>query len=108
CRKRSLKTGERAHKERELANKTNESAIPVCSKWRRSDVLACDLFAGAGGFSLDAHLAGVNVAVAVEWDKHACATYRSNLIASRLTKAHLLEDDIAALDPRSVRKVAGF
>lgn len=71
-------------------------------------MLGCDLFAGAGGFSLGAHIAGVKVAAAVEWDKHACATYSSNLIASNLTKAHLFEDDIAALDPRDVRKTVGF
>ncbi|WP_234259337.1 DNA cytosine methyltransferase [Halomonas sp. MCCC 1A11062] len=91
-----------------MAKKTNDSTKPEPSKWRKADVLACDLFAGAGGFSLGAHLAGVKVAAAVEWDKHASATYRSNFIASKLTKTHLFEDDITALDPREVRKVAGF
>ncbi len=47
-------------------------------------ILACDLFAGAGGFSLGAHLAGIQVAAAVEWDKYACRTYRSNLINTAL------------------------
>lgn len=78
------------------------------SKWKKSDVLACDLFAGAGGFSLGAHLAGIKVAAAIEWDKHACATYRSNLIETKLTQTHLFEDNIATLDPREVRNVAGF
>jgi len=74
----------------------------------KSDVLACDLFAGAGGFSLGAYQAGIKVAAAVEWDKHACATYRSNLIDSKMTKTQLFSDDITALDPREVRKKAGF
>lgn len=89
--------------------KRNDSIDKTASrKWRKSDVLACDLFAGAGGFSLGAYLAGIQVAAAIEWDKHACSTYRSNLISSGLTKARLFEEDIAALDPRDVREAAGF
>jgi DNA (cytosine-5)-methyltransferase 1 len=34
----------------------------------KSEVVACDLFAGAGGFSLGAHLAGIRIAAAIEWD----------------------------------------
>lgn len=77
-------------------------------KYNQYDVLACDLFAGAGGFSLGAYLAGVQVAAAVEWDKYACATYRSNLIASNLTDTHLFESDISTMDPREVLKSVGF
>lgn len=77
-------------------------------KWNKSEVLACDLFAGAGGFSLGAQLAGVTVAAAIEWDKHACATYRTNLITARKSSTRLFEDDITELDPRDVRKEAGF
>ncbi|HCJ6410813.1 TPA: DNA cytosine methyltransferase, partial [Acinetobacter baumannii] len=32
---------------------------------------AIDLFAGAGGFTLAAHQAGVDVVAAIEWDKAA-------------------------------------
>ena len=67
-----------------------------------SDVLACDLFAGAGGFSLGAYLADIRVIAAIEWDKNACLTYRSNLIKTGLTKTHLFEKDIAELDPAEV------
>lgn len=88
--------------------KTNSNAKPKRKKWLKSEVLACDLFSGAGGFSLGAHLAGVKVAAAVEWDKHAAATYYSNFIASKLTETQLFEDDIAALDPRDLQKLAGF
>lgn len=91
-----------------MAKNTNNSIESGPDKCQEFDLLACDLFAGAGGFSLGAHLAGVKVAAAVEWNKHACATYHSNFIASKLTKAHLFEDDITTLDPRDVRKVARF
>lgn len=91
-----------------MANKRNHNAKPGRSKWQKSDVLGCDLFAGAGGFSLGAHLAGVKVAAAVEWDKHACATYNANLIASKLTETHLFEHDIVTLDPQVVSELAGF
>lgn len=91
-----------------MAEKINCSAKPERSEWRDSDVLACDLFAGAGGFSLGAHLAGVKVAAAVEWDKHACATYNSNLIASTPSKTRLFPKDITTLDPRIVHESAGL
>lgn len=77
-------------------------------KWKKSDLLACDLFAGAGGFSLGAHFAGVTVAGAVEWDPHARATYRANLIETGLTKGHLYEEDITELDPHRVKEEVGF
>jgi len=69
----------------------------------RADVLACDLFAGAGGFSYGAHLAGIQVAAAVEWGKYACQTYRSNLIATGLSSTTLFEADISELNPKSVK-----
>lgn len=39
-----------------------------------------DLFAGAGGFSLAAINLGAEVRFCVELDKHACSTYRRNLV----------------------------
>lgn len=39
-----------------------------------------DLFAGAGGFSLAALRCGLNVRFAVEFDNHACDTYRNNIV----------------------------
>lgn len=62
-------------------------------------VLACDLFAGAGGFSLGAHLASVQVAAAVEFDRHAASTYRANLTDAGLSHAELFEKDIAEFTP---------
>lgn len=44
------------------------------------DLIAVDLFSGAGGFSLAAYKVGINMVAAVESDKHATATYKKNLI----------------------------
>ncbi|MBR0786333.1 DNA cytosine methyltransferase [Bradyrhizobium iriomotense] len=67
---------------------------------RRS--LACvDLFAGAGGFSLAAHRAGFSVKLAVERDKHACATYKHNF---RRRRTILEEGDITEMSPRELAR----
>lgn len=44
-----------------------------------ADLVAIDLFCGAGGFSLGLHQAGWHVAAAVEWDVYAAMTYLCNL-----------------------------
>lgn len=89
------------------SNKNGKSRVHPRT-WKESDVIACDLFAGAGGFSLGAHLAGIKVASAVEWNSHACSTYRKNLVHSKLTNATLFEADITSLDPRAVFSSSGF
>lgn len=45
---------------------------------REANLVGIDLFAGAGGMSLGAQMAGINVVLAVEVDKHAAATYAFN------------------------------
>jgi DNA (cytosine-5)-methyltransferase 1 len=74
-------------------------------KKRRTEVLACDLFAGAGGFSLGAYFAGIKVVAAIEWDKYACATYRQNLVDTGLTSTELFESDITELSPTAVKSL---
>jgi DNA (cytosine-5)-methyltransferase 1 len=74
----------------------------------REEVVGCDLFAGAGGFSLGALNAQIRVAAAVEFDRHAAASYRNNLIKSGRTHSLLYEEDIEQLDPTIVRTAAGF
>ena len=69
-------------------------------------VVACDLFAGAGGFSLGAYLAGIQVVAAIKLNHHACHTYRSNLIDTGLTHTNLFEDDIKELSPISFRNAS--
>lgn len=71
-------------------------------------VSACDLFAGAGGFSLGAYLAGIDVASAVELDSHACQTYRTNLIDTGLTSTQLFEEDVSKLTPKKVKLLSEF
>jgi DNA (cytosine-5)-methyltransferase 1 len=72
------------------------------------EILACDLFAGAGGFSLGALNAGIRVAAAVEFNRHAASTYRNNLIASGRAKTKFYEEDLALLDPDALRVESGF
>lgn len=75
---------------------------------RPENVVGCDLFAGAGGFSLGALNADIRVAAAVEFDRHAAASYRNNLVKSERTQTLLYEEDIEQLDPAVVRSAAGF
>lgn len=62
-------------------------------------VVGVDLFAGAGGFSLGAILAGVDIAGALENHKHAAATYAGNVRRENGSKPALIEDDILAISP---------
>lgn len=39
---------------------------------------AIDIFSGAGGMSTGAIMSGIEVAVAVEYDKHAAETFKEN------------------------------
>lgn len=55
-------------------------------------MVGIDLFAGAGGMSLGATQAGIRVALAVESDAHATATYSANQ-----PDASLFDDDIRRL-----------
>ncbi|MGO4134281.1 DNA cytosine methyltransferase [Rhizobium brockwellii] len=59
-------------------------------------MLSIDLFAGAGGFSLGAQNAGFAVKLAIELNKHACATYRHNL-SSAAGGPEIIEGDITKL-----------
>ena len=52
--------------------------IPAKGSALRSPIVAVDLFAGAGGMSLGASMAGVDVRLAVEIDPCAASTYRLN------------------------------
>ena len=65
----------------------------------RNCTVGVDLFAGAGGMSLGANMAGVDVRLAIEKDFHAAATYAHNHPDTRL-----IVDDIANLDKIDVCK----
>ncbi len=64
----------------------------------RDNVVGLDLFCGAGGMTLGAKMAGINVAFAVESDPHAAKTYFAN---------HP-EVQLYAKDIRKLRKVPEF
>ncbi|MCX7044371.1 MAG: DNA cytosine methyltransferase [Candidatus Sumerlaeota bacterium] len=61
----------------------------------KSKFIGVDLFAGAGGLSLGAQMAGIDVKLAIEKDPHAAATYKRNHPQTRL-----IVEDIA-----NVRKI---
>jgi DNA (cytosine-5)-methyltransferase 1 len=67
--------------------------------------IAVDLFAGAGGFSLAAMLAGFTIDFAVENDKYAVQTYKKN-IRTRIGGHHtaVLDKSILDYDPSEVRQ----
>lgn len=58
------------------------------------------MFAGAGGFSLAARNSGFKVSAAVEMNRHACSTYRSNLASNGETEVY--EGDILELPPEDI------
>lgn len=60
-------------------------------------MIGIDLFAGAGGLSLGAEWAGINVVAAIELEKNAAATYRRN---HKDTK--VINDDIHHVDAKSL------
>lgn len=65
----------------------------------RKSIIGVDLFAGAGGMSLGASMAGIDVRLAIEKDPHAAATYTRNH-----PKTRLIIDDIANVDMIDVSK----
>ncbi|EOD9420270.1 DNA cytosine methyltransferase [Vibrio campbellii] len=75
-------------------------------------VKAIDLFAGAGGFTLSAIDAGVNVLAAVEFDRVAANTYKKNFIDKMGHNIDLRagagEGDINNVDPAELRKSLGL
>lgn len=75
---------------------------------QRSELVAVDLFAGAGGFSLGAMLAGLRVVAAVEKDRDACRTYRTNLIDPITDGPELFEEDILEVNPRRLMEAVGL
>jgi DNA (cytosine-5)-methyltransferase 1 len=66
-------------------------------------IAGADLFAGAGGFSKAAQNIGIEIKVAVEFDRHACSTYRHNF-ATESGGPSLLEGDINTISLSSIGK----
>ena len=57
-----------------------------------------DLFAGAGGMSLGAHLSGIQVLTAIERDPHPAATYLLNHPTT-----NVVISPVEALPPATIR-----
>ena len=57
---------------------------------------------------MGAQLAGIRIVAALEFDKHACNTYRSNLIDTGLTNTRLFECDINELSPVDFKRKSGL
>ena len=70
-----------------------------------TDLVAIDLFAGAGGFSLGFHQGGWHVAAAVEWEPAAAMTYLYNL-AGPDTVLHFADRDIEQRWKKTLRAEA--
>ena len=70
--------------------------------------ICVDLFCGAGGFSLGAIQAGFEVWAAVEYFRHAAATYRKQIRNFSGREIAMFESDILELDPRELMDVAGL
>lgn len=64
-------------------------------------MIGIDLFSGAGGMSVGATMAGVNVALAIEADVNAATTYRRNH-----PKTALIQRDICGIDPKGLALLA--
>lgn len=68
-----------------------------------TDFIGVDLFSGAGGLSLGAKWAGINVRYAVELDKSASATYRKNHPSTIV-----LNNDIAELSKEDFHDITNL
>ena len=71
--------------------------MPYIPRKDLGPLTAIDLFSGAGGFTLAAQLAGIEVRAAVELDKHAAATYELNLVDKDTSYPRLISGDINQL-----------
>ncbi|ENY6786529.1 DNA cytosine methyltransferase [Providencia rettgeri] len=66
-------------------------------------IKAIDLFSGAGGFSLSATNAGVQVLAAIELDRAAAKTYETNFNVIRKMDVKVLDEDINNIDIPALR-----
>ena len=73
------------------------TALPVATQF----IHGIDLFAGAGGLSLGAQLAGVTITHAVENNNAAAETYRANH-----SQTTVIDEDIRSVSPPSFKKGA--
>ena len=74
--------------------------------WRILNMIpTIDLFAGAGGIGIGAHLAGGELLLSVEIDKMCCKTLRQN---SDAHPGRVLESDIDCISGQELRELTGL
>lgn len=75
-------------------SKALAAATPV-----QADIKGLDLFAGAGGFSLGAIAAGVDIVGALEFHKHPASSYEANVKRKSGAKIPVIKEDILTVSP---------
>jgi len=65
---------------------------------------AIDIFCGAGGFTLAAKQLKIKVIAAIEYNSHACETYRNNFVRYKRNRLRLYEQDVLSLEPEQILK----
>ena len=75
------------------------SVINYAMKGRKRQLIGIDIFAGAGGLSLGAEMAGIKMQYAIECDQHAVSSYKRNFKDSQVFCA-----DIRTVDPKEMRQ----
>ncbi|MBC2777127.1 DNA cytosine methyltransferase [Parasphingopyxis marina] len=74
----------------------------------KTKLVAVDLFAGAGGFSLGAIQAELHVAAALEYDTHASTTYRENIQKKWSPDTKVIAEDIIEFGPMKFLEETGL
>ncbi len=82
----------------------DSSVEECCDNKKQKNITCIDLFAGAGGFSLAALNSKIDIRLAIEWDNHACTTYKENILKRHPHK--LIKGDINDVDPNAEFKLA--
>ncbi len=81
------------------------SATSVSNPGTNSVIKGVDLFAGAGGFTLGALAAGVDIVGAIELSNNAAATYEANIKRTCGSKPILIKNDILEVSPQQAMKL---
>jgi DNA (cytosine-5)-methyltransferase 1 len=68
----------------------------------KNKIKAIDIFCGAGGFTLAATQLNINVIAAIDNDKHANETYRTNFVTEKQPAPKLYAKDILEISPQTL------
>ena len=68
----------------------------------KNNIIAIDIFCGAGGFTLAAKEHGIKVIAAIDNNKHANQTYRNNFITRKRCKPKLYTNDVFEISPQTL------